>query len=260
MLFKSEVRMKYRILAGISLCFFCLAVGCSSDNLGSSSTTGLSSPVDQFSDFTSSTTSCQPTGSTGAISGTVKESAQGFPIWGAKVTATQPGFQSEPTFSNEQGAYKVCGLSPGTYQVSASATGFEASNQSTSGNVLVQAGVDTQGIDLVITLASQQPPSNVGGVKGRVVSAQSSGLGIEGVHVEAWVNTEINNNQIASGQKVSETLTNDQGEFFLTLDIGAYTLAVYKEGFSPNPRLIIGVVISSDSVTILSKDISLFPG
>jgi len=73
------------------------------------------------------------------------------------------------------------------------------------------------------------------------------------------VDTQINNNQITAGQKVKETLTDNKGEFFLALNIGAYTLAIYKEGFIPNPKLIIGVVISSDSVTTLQKDIRLYP-
>ncbi len=210
------------------------------------------------SNTTSFSEDCSPTATTGTIKGTVTEAVQGFPISGAQVIADHGA--SSPVITNEQGVYTLCGLSLGTYRVSATATGFDTSGASTRDNVQVQAGAASEGINLQLILSSQQPPSNVGGISGRVVNGQAPNSGIQGVHVEAWVDATINDgNQIISGQKVKETLTNDQGEFFLALNIGAYTLAIYKEGFIPNPKLIIGVVISSDSVTTLHEDISLYP-
>ncbi len=249
--------MKDRILPLLLVCLIALVAGCGGDN---SSTTsfpiGSFNPVDSFSDFAPTPQDCSPTATTGTIKGTVTEAVQGFVISGARVTVEQVG--SSPVVTNEQGVYTLCDLSPGTYRVSASATGFDTSSTSTRDNVHVQAGVATEGINLQLVLSFQQPPPNIGGISGRVVSAQSPNSGIQGAHVEAWVDTTINNgNQIVAGRMVDDTLTNDQGEFFLSLGIGAYTLAIHKEGFIP--KLIIGVVINSDSVTTLQKDISLYP-
>ncbi len=250
--------MKDRILPLLLVCLVGLMTGCAGD---SSTTTSLSAgsfnAVDPFTDFAPTPQDCSPTATTGTIKGTVKEAIQGFVILGARVTTDQGG--SSPAFTDEQGAYTLCGLPPGIYRVSASATGFDTSQASTRDNVTVQAGSATEGINLQLVLSSQQLPSNVGGISGRVVNGQPPNPGIQGVRVEAWVNTQINNNQIISGQIVKDTLTDDQGEFFLSLDIGAYTLAIHKDGFIPAPKLIIGVVINSDSVTTLQKDISLYP-
>ena len=250
--------MKDSILTLLLVCLAALVTGCGGEISGTTSfSTGSFNSVDQFSDFGPPPVACSSTETTGAIKGTVKEAVQGFPIWGARVTTDHVG--SSPTFTNEQGAYTLCNLSPGTYRVSATATGFDTSEASTRANVPVQAGVPSEGIDLQLVLSSQQPPSNVGGISGRVVNGQPPNPGMQGVHIEAWVDTQINNNQITAGQKVKETLTDDKGEFFLALNIGAYTLAIYKEGFIPNPKLIIGVVISSASLSPLQKDIRLYP-
>lgn len=234
--------MRYAIFTMISVCLIGLVMGCGSED-----------------SVVISSASCQPTQTTGTISGTVRESVQKFSIFGAEVTASGQVGSTVRGFTDEQGIYTLCGLLPGTYQVSAKAVGFEPSTGSSSNDLQVQAGIALDGIDLELVLSFQLPPSNVGAVSGRVISARSPNPGIEKVIVEAWVDTQINDNQIISGEMVKQTLTNEKGEFFLTLNIGSYTLAIYKEGFLPNPRLIIAVVIRSESVTSLPNDIVLFP-
>jgi len=111
----------------------------------SSTATGSFNPVDQFSDFAPTPEACSSTEITGTIKGTVTESVQGFPIWGARVTADHVGSSPATVSTNEQGAYTLCNLSPGTYRVSATATGFDTSEASTRENVPVQAGATSKG-------------------------------------------------------------------------------------------------------------------
>src|SRR5690242_16072109 len=58
-----------------------------------------------------------------SISGTVNDDS-GKPLRGARVTVTS-GYKSVSRFADAAGRYKITGLAPGNYTVSATAWGFE---------------------------------------------------------------------------------------------------------------------------------------
>lgn len=257
---------KFAALAAFSLFIFALVSACGNDNSsepisagGTASTTVSSGVIDAGTsvskDFPPSP-SCDPTGTTGVINGTVRDPFQDFVVFGAGVTLTREGTIPQETSTDEEGTYRFCALEPGTYQVSAYAVGFETMGSSTAVGVEVKAG-SSKRADLELSLGSQEIPSNVGAVKGSVISAKSS-EGIEGVLVEALVSVQMENGQIQLGDTVNATSSDANGDFFLSLDIGTYTLVFSKEGF--RPKNIIAVTIKSDEVSRLRRDsVQLFP-
>jgi len=97
--------------------------------------------------------------SLGGVVGIVTSTHTGLPLFGALVTATS----SEHGYANTgtQGAYKVQNLVPGTYLVSASANGFEASAWDT---IEVPAGNTVPDVSFIL-----QPSSyGTGGIAGNV--------------------------------------------------------------------------------------------
>src|SRR5450432_1384578 len=63
-------------------------------------------------------------GTTGTISGHVVDSTTQAPVAGARVSVASPS-QSETTTTDATGAYAFVSLSPDTYAVTASATGYD---------------------------------------------------------------------------------------------------------------------------------------
>ncbi len=79
-------------------------------------------------------------GTTGSISGTVTDQT-GAPVAGVKITATAPS-QSASVTTDAKGFYSVLNLSPDTYSITASKTGFDVS---TLYGLTVTADQDTNG-------------------------------------------------------------------------------------------------------------------
>lgn len=161
-------------------------------------------------------------------------------IYGAGVTLTREGTAPQRTSTDEHGTYRFCALSPGSYQLAAVALGFETTQGSSSQNVEVKAGL-FQNVDLELSLGFQEIPTNIGAVRGRVVDAKKEEA-LPGVLVDA---------------SVASTLTDSNGDFFLSLDIATYSLVFSKDGF--HSKTLFAVTIHNDKVTALQTDVDLFP-
>jgi len=90
-------------------------------------------------------------GTTGGMSGHVLDSANSSPIAGAQVAATSPS-QSETTLTDAGGAYSFVSLSPDTYTVTTSKTGYDSSLQ--HGITILADQVQTVNMALVKTVAT----------------------------------------------------------------------------------------------------------
>jgi hypothetical protein len=87
----------------------------------------------------------------GTLRGTVTDPSGGAVV-GATVTVTSSGGQATTATSNNTGAYEIRGLAPGTYQLSATASGFQAfSNPS----VAVAAG-QFKSLDIPLSIQVEQ--------------------------------------------------------------------------------------------------------
>lgn len=77
------------------------------------------------------------TGPTGTITGRVTGSADGAAVMGAAVAALQSGVVKASTTAGDDGTYSLSALAPGTYDVHASATGYQSQ---TRNGITVAAG------------------------------------------------------------------------------------------------------------------------
>jgi hypothetical protein len=94
---------------------------------------------------------------TATLSGTVTDSA-GAVVTGAQVSAKNQATQIEQkTSTNDLGIYRLLGLPPGTYDVSASAVGFQTAvrtgiqlfvNQSSTQDITLQVGAVEQRVEI----------------------------------------------------------------------------------------------------------------
>src|SRR5439155_19984866 len=75
----------------------------------------------------------------GSLSGTVAAASDGHPLGGAKVEAFQTGLVKASATTNADGTYSMGGLTPGSYDVRASATGYQSGTQT----ITVAAGNTT---------------------------------------------------------------------------------------------------------------------
>ncbi len=76
----------------------------------------------------------------GALSGTVAAANNGHPLGGAKVEAIRTGLVKASVTTNADGTYSIGGLAPGSYDVRASAAGYESGTQP----ITVDAGSTTR--------------------------------------------------------------------------------------------------------------------
>ena len=104
---------------------------------------------------------------TGSVTGTVTSATGGAAISGA--TVTDSGGAS--TTTNSSGVYNLSGLSPGSHNLTASASGFAAGTQTAP----VNAGGTTQGVNFSLAVA----PGSVTGT----ITAASGGAAIAGATV-----------------------------------------------------------------------------
>jgi hypothetical protein len=120
---------------------------------------------------------------TGSLKGKVADPS-GALIPGAKITATSASGKKFTASTDDQGKYEIKALSPGSYAVTASATGF---NTDTEQNVNVAAG-QAQQFDFALSVAAQQEKVEVeaeGATVGINPSENASSIIIKGKDLEA---------------------------------------------------------------------------
>ena len=136
------------------------------------------------------------------IKGTVTSSGVG--LAGVIVTAGE-----NQGITNNVGAYSIL-VSPGTYLVSATITGYTSSGSQT---VSIGAGQTVQGIDFVM-----MPNASV--ISGKVTHA---GVGI--------ANAQIKGYKISTGVYITEITSEDNGDYVLNLFPGEYYIWAKKSNF-----------------------------
>ena len=162
-------------------------------------------------------------GATGSISGKVIASSNGQTLAGVTVWArtTQSGGVSTQTDS--YGRYVINNLSPGTYKVEASQTGYvleyfnNARTWETANTVTVLASQTTSAIDFILEAVA----GSTGNISG-IVTDSSTGQPLAGVAV--WAGQTLD-----SGTTVQ---TGDDGTFmFYNLAPGFYKVKINKTGY-----------------------------
>jgi Carboxypeptidase regulatory-like domain len=148
--------------------------------------TGFTTPAAQpvtVTAGTSATANFTMTATSG-ISGTVTDQTSA-PVNGATVSYTGTGGTTGggSTTTNSSGAYTLNGVPPGTYLVSASATGYTSPSAQT---VTVTTGTTTSGVNFTLTLSSHQPIFSDGFESGTFSAwTKTSGLTVETTIVHA---------------------------------------------------------------------------
>ena len=105
---------------------------------------------------------------TGSISGTVKDE-NGGPISGATVTVVDTS-HSDTTGSD--GTYTITDIPAGTYDVTASKTGYESD---TMADVVVTAGQITSGVDFVLTTVAENHAPVVNSINANTTTVETGG-------------------------------------------------------------------------------------
>lgn len=168
----------------------------------------------------------------GSVTGKVLKAADGTPISGATVTATQ-GTQKVTAVTNDQGAYTFSkdntpanGLDPGVWSLVATAPGYKP-NDAITVTVVSKQSVTAEDIRLETT-----PPGLVSGL----VTRTSDGAPIKGVTIEL---RDAAGNLVASGKTVDPVTDGDDYRYNYRLtDVPAgvtYTVTATLEGFTARP-------------------------
>ena len=166
---------------------------------------------------------------TGTISGTVKDTA-GNGIVGASVS-TSPGGYSTTTGTN--GSYVLSNIPPGTYNVTASKTGYVSQ---TINSVAVSAGQTTSGIDFTLSV-------NTGTISGTVKDTAGNGI------VGASVSTSPGGYSTTTGTNGSYVLSN--------VLAGIYSVTASKTGY--NPVTYNNVTVNASQVTTVNFTLTAAP-
>jgi hypothetical protein len=165
--------------------------------------------------------------SNGAVSGSVTDST-GAPI--ANATVSYSG-DSTTAATNSSGAYTLS-VAPGTYNVTATATGYQSSTQS---NIIVSSGAATP-----VNFSLSQ---NVGTLSGTVTSSTG---------------TAIANATISYTGGSTAATTNSSGAYTLSVAPGTYTVTVTATSYQPSAQS--NVTVTLGTTTTANFSLTLAPG
>ncbi len=162
---------------------------------------------------------------TGTITGTITRVSDGSAISGATVAALQSNVSIASTSTGTNGTYTLSNLTPGTYDVRVSASGFGTSLQA---NTSVTANGST-------TVNASLP--SPGTVAGTVTKS-------DGITAIAGANVSV----IQSADTVSSATTNSTGAYSISnLSAGTYSVQVSASGYTPQTRA--GISITTGNTT-----------
>ncbi|MBV9495001.1 MAG: carboxypeptidase regulatory-like domain-containing protein, partial [Acidobacteria bacterium] len=153
---------------------------------------------------------------TGSLSGTVTNAANGNPIAGALVELISNGNVVATTSTNASGQYGFAAVQQGGYAVRFSATGFNTAMDATT----ITAG-QAQTLNAALTASGGGNPPTTGSLGGAVTDA-SNGNPINGALVEL----------ISNGNVIATTSTNASGQYgFANIEAGGYTVRFSATGY-----------------------------
>jgi len=160
----------------------------------------------------------------GHIAGTVKDATTGDPVVGANVTAN-----GHFDLTDANGQFNITNVPIGTYDVTASAAGYEASSQV---HITVAMG-QTTNIDFTLT-----PTPTTGHITGIVTDASTG-------------NPVVGANVTANGHSV---LTGADGSYTLELQHGTYTITASADGYEESSRT--GIIVEAGESTTVSFELT----
>ncbi len=160
---------------------------------------------------------------TGTISGTVYEFDGTTPIGGATVACTGTLTCNPTTSDVTTGAYSLTGLSEGSYQITASETGYSSETLT----VVVGPGGTQTGENFQLIAG----PGTITGT----VTDQLTHLPISGASVSC------------TGSPCTGTTTDGSGNFTLTVAPGTYAISVTAPGYAPGSQS--GLIVTSGAST-----------
>jgi len=166
----------------------------------------------------------------GAITGTVTNASGGTAISGATIQALQSNTVQGTATSASDGTYTVSSLSPGTYDVRVSASGFGTSV--TPGNTVSAGGQTT------VNAALSAP----GTISGKVTQSD----GVTAIVGAAVVATQ-------TGDSAGSATTDSTGSYSIpTLSAGSYVVQASASGFNPQTQSGVAVTANSNTTVNLS--------
>jgi hypothetical protein len=169
---------------------------------------------------------------TGAISGTVRHAATEEPLYLASVSVTV-GTLTLTAYSNSLGEYRIPGVPSGTYNVTASLTGFDPASVA---GVVVQNGSETSGVDLSLV---EKPTKLYGIVRAGTFLVPSVLVSVVG--------TDLSTNTSIEGYYEISNIT-----------AGTYSLSASLEGYTP--VTVLGVVIPRGGQVQVNINLTIVPG
>jgi YD repeat-containing protein len=166
----------------------------------------------------------------GAISGTITNANGGAPISGATIQALQSNTVQGMATSASDGTYSVSSLSPGTYDVRVSASGFGTAL--TSGNTVTAGGQTT------VNAALSAP----GTISGKVTQSD----GVTAIVGAAVVATQ-------TGDSAGSATTDGTGNYSIpALSAGSYVVQASASGFNPQTQSGVAVTANGNTTVNLS--------
>lgn len=164
---------------------------------------------------------------TGNITGKVTDTT-GTALASATVSASQSGTLIKSTITLSDGTYTLSNLEQGTYDLTASLSGYTAQTKT---GLSVLAGQTTSGINFSLSSSTQQYGSLTG------VVTDSSGQVQSGIKVTAQLTKQI----------IYTTATDSSGIYtFTNIPAGTYTLKASSKGQTATKK---GVVITAGQIT-----------
>jgi hypothetical protein len=170
----------------------------------------------------------------GTIAGIVSDATRQHPIAGATVTVSGTVYAAT---TQGDGRYEITDVTPGTYTVNVTATGYDPGTR--AGVVVAPEAVTV--VDFDLTPRAIDPGEDAGTIAGIVSDATSQ-------HPIAGATVTV------SGTAYAAT-TGADGRYEITdVTPSTYTLTVTATGYDPATRA--GVVVTADEVTVVDLDLA----